>query len=85
MCACLITEEAMKSFESLVGEVWRSIFVKGTAKLNDAQFFGFLELQTLNTYLCLPVFLPARLFQLALYKDNIRCDSSTTLYRAGLL
>ena len=26
-----------------VGEVWRSIFVKGAAGLNDAQFFGFLK------------------------------------------
>ena len=26
-----------------VGEVWRSIFVKGAAELNDAQFFGFLK------------------------------------------
>ena len=26
-----------------VGEVWRSIFVKGAPELNDAQFFGFLK------------------------------------------
>ena len=26
-----------------VGEVWRSIFVKGAAELNNAQFFGFLK------------------------------------------
>ena len=26
-----------------VGEVWRSIFVKGAAELSNAQFFGFLK------------------------------------------
>ena len=38
-----------------------------------------------SQYLLLSACLPVRLFQLAIYKDDIHCASSTTLCRTGFL
>ena len=46
-------------------------------------FFRGAASQYLLLSVCLSACLPARLFQLAFYKDDILCASSTTLCRTG--